>query len=119
MASWEGWTISLFLSESFLFGRALGMILSRGAAADLDRKTSTELYRSRLQEVLRGECFGGARVEVLILPGEGDFQHYVSGPGGLTPGRRKEAASKLCRNAYELWKSQDWLVWKGAKSPEP
>lgn len=117
MSSWEGWTISLFITEDFLFGRALEMILSQGSLENLDRETSTELYRSRLRETLQNECFRGARVEVLVLPGERDLQHSISGPGAVTRERREEAASKLYREAYQLWRSQDWLVWKGPDRP--
>jgi hypothetical protein len=113
MVSREGWTISLFLGEGFPFDQGLEMTLSQGEAKDLDRETSAKVYRSLLQEILQNECFRGARVEVLTLPGDGGFQHHVSGPGGLTDGRREEAVSKLYRKVYELWQSREWLVWKG------
>jgi hypothetical protein len=55
----------------------------------------------------------------MVLPGEGDLQHFISGPGAVTRERREEAASKLYREAYQLWRSQGWLVWKGPDRPQP
>lgn len=119
MASWEGWRILLFLNEGFLFGQALEMTLSHGTAKDLDRDASSKVYRSLLEEILRRDCFPGAQVEVLILPSQDSFQHHLSGPGNLTRERRQEATSKLYGMAFELWRSQEWLVWKWTGLPQP